>query len=102
LGEFDLGCAGALAQREAGHRLSVVVVGWFPAKGIGQAGRWTDLDVLPDQVEELAIGRLHRDPVSAAHSHVEGHLGTDESLGPPPLGDLIRVGHRLEPHNPTG
>jgi hypothetical protein len=39
LGEFDLRCAGTLAQREAGYCLSVVGVGRFPAEGIGQAGR---------------------------------------------------------------
>jgi hypothetical protein len=47
-------------------------------------------------MEELALGRLHRDPISAAHLHVQDHLRTGEPLRPPPLGDLIRVGHRLE------
>jgi hypothetical protein len=56
VGEFDLGCAGTLAQLEAGQCLLVVGVGRFPAKGIGQSGRWSDLDILPDQVEELASG----------------------------------------------
>jgi hypothetical protein len=58
LGEFDLGRAGTLAQRETGHGLSVVRVGRLPAKGVGQARRWSDLDVLSDQVEELALRRL--------------------------------------------
>jgi hypothetical protein len=56
LGEFDLGCAGTLAQHEAGYCLLVVGVGRFPAKGIGQVRWWSDLDVLPDEVEELASG----------------------------------------------
>ena len=74
MGEFYLSRAAAFAQRKTGQSLLVVGVGRFPAKGIGQAGRWTDLDVLPDQMEELALGRLHRDPVGAAYSHVEDHL----------------------------
>jgi hypothetical protein len=63
LGELDLGRAVALAQHQAGNRLAVVGVGRLPAKRVGQARRWFNLDVLASQVEELALGWLHRDPV---------------------------------------
>jgi hypothetical protein len=47
-------------------------------------------------VEELALGWLHRDPVGTTHSRVEGYLGAGEPLRPPPLGNLLRIGHRVE------
>src|SRR4029450_13656914 len=53
LGELDLRGAVALAQYQARNRLAVVRVGRLPAKRIGQARRWFNLDVLVSQVEEL-------------------------------------------------
>jgi hypothetical protein len=54
------------------------------------------------QVEELTLGRLHRDPVTATHSRVEAHLGTREALWSPPLCDLLRIDHRVEHTLPRG
>src|SRR4029450_8998065 len=51
---------------------------------LGQARRWFNLDVLASQVEELALGWLHRDPVSAAHSRVGGYLGAGGPQPRPP------------------
>jgi hypothetical protein len=76
-------CAVSLSQCNACHGFAVVGIERFPLERVGQASWWFDLEVFPSQVEELAIGRLHRDPlVGAANSRVEGHLGTGGPLRP--------------------
>jgi hypothetical protein len=92
LGELDLRRAVALAQHQARNRLAVVGVGRLPTKRLGQARDWFNLDVLASQVEELALGLLHRDAVRTTHSQIEGYLGAGEPPRPPPLGDLLKIG----------
>ena len=81
LDEFDLGCAGTLSQRGAGHCLSVVGIGRIPAKGIGQPGRFSTSTYSPTK-SGRALERLHRDPISAAHPHVQITSGQVDPSGP--------------------
>ena len=94
--ELDLGCAVSPGQCNARHVRAVVRVRRFPTERVGQARRWLDLDVGPGQVEELAVGRLHRYPVGAAHSQLKGHFRAGEPVWTPPLSNLLRIGHHAE------
>lgn len=63
------------AQRNRDDRLPIVGVGILPAKRVREPVRRIDLAKLSCQVEELAFGRQHRDPISAADAEVAFDAG---------------------------
>src|SRR5689334_993748 len=95
LAEADLCPIALLDERQLGERLPVVGVRWFPVEREREAGGRIDLPELAREPEGLAVRRLHRDPIAAAHARIELDLRDAEARWTPPFGELPRVRQRL-------
>jgi hypothetical protein len=94
LGKANLGLLTSILEREGNHRLSIVRMGWIPTKRVGQTSGRFNFPELARQVEEVAIGRLHRDPIATADPQVEVDVRGGEASRTPPLAELFGVGQR--------
>ena len=79
-----------------GPGLAVVGVGFLPAKGVDEAARRVDLEELAREMEQVAIGWLHREAIDAPHPEIEVYLGRREALWPPPFRQIGWIGERSE------
>ena len=94
LRQEDLGPLTSILERKLDYRLPVVRIGGIPPKRVRQTGGRIDLPELAREVEEVAIRRLHRDPVAASDARIELNAGSGEASGAPPLREFPRVAQR--------
>jgi hypothetical protein len=72
--------------------------GWgvLPHERIGEAGGRVDVAELSGEIEGIALGRLHLDPVAASPAWVEVEAREGEAIRPPPFRQLIRIAEQTE------
>jgi hypothetical protein len=85
-----------IAKGKRDDRLPIVRSGLFPAKRVDETGGRVDLAKHTREVKQLAVGRLHRDSVDAAHVRFELDAWSSKPLRPPPFRQLVRLDQGAE------
>jgi len=91
--------SGVLACRfepQRDHGLLVVWVGLLPHERVDETARRFDLAKLTAEVERISLRRLHRDSVAASFPDVELQARGGETVGTPPLCELLSFDAGLE------
>ena len=94
--EDELSPVAGSSKGERDHRLLIVGIWLLPFEGVREATRSIDLEERAPQMEQLTVGRLHRDPILPAYAHVELDVGRGEAGWTPPLRELLRLDARGE------
>src|SRR5215211_4274856 len=81
----------SVLERQRDDRLAIVGIGRIPSKRVRQTGGRIDLQELSQEVEEIAIRRLHRDAIPGADARVELNAGGGEASGAPPFREFPRI-----------
>src|SRR3954452_6931560 len=96
LGETHLRRLTEIPKRQFGESLGVVGIRGLPHEEQHKPLGRIDLPELAGQMEGVALGRLHLDPVALADPRLELEVCHALSLGASPLGELLRVGAGVE------
>src|SRR5919108_3816023 len=93
--QAELGASALVRQRQLGQGFLVVGGRRVPNERVCEARRCVYCTELTGEVEEVALRRLHRDPVSPADARVEVDTRAPEPVRPPPDRQLVRARQRF-------
>src|SRR5215217_447488 len=96
LAQAGLRRSAEVPERQLDQRLDVVGIRRLPSEGMGEAAGRVDLAELAGQVEGIALGRLHLDPVAAPDARVVVEARHAEARRSPPPCQLVRVRESVE------